>query len=80
MIINKVKKYLKSEGIFKNKDKIKEIINHPDLTEEEKWLIYYTYGEDRYIINTARKLNMSESRYHKIKDIALTKLYYILKL
>lgn len=79
-MINKVKKHLKSEGIFKNREKIKEIINHPDLTEEEKWLIYYTYGEDRYIVNTAAKLNMSERRFYMVQDKALIKLYYILKL
>lgn len=79
-LINKVKKYLKSDGIFKNKQKIKEIINHPDLTEEERWLIYYTYGEDRYIINTAIKLNMSERRFYMVQDKALIKLYYILNL
>ena len=59
-MINKVKKYLKSDGVFKNRDKIKQIVNHPDLSEEERWLIYYTYGEDRFVINTARKLNISE--------------------
>lgn len=79
-MINKVKRFLKSKGIFKNRDKIKEIINHPDLTEEEKWLIYYTYGEDRYIVNTAAKLNMSERRFYMVQDKALIKLYYILKL
>lgn len=62
-MLNRVKRYLKSDGIFKNREKIKEIINHPDLTEEERWLIYYTYAEDRYIINTARKLNMSNSKF-----------------
>ena len=38
---DKVKNYLKSL----NKYQIKELVNHPDLTEEERWLIYYTYGE-----------------------------------
>ena len=80
MIINKVKAYLKSDEIFKNKAKIKEIISNPDLTEEEKWIIYYTYAEDLYAINIAIKLNMSERRFHMIKDNALIKLYYILKL
>lgn len=79
-MLNRVKKFLKSDGIFKNREKIKEIINHPDLTEEEKWLIYYTYGEDRYIVNTAAKLNMSERRFYMVQDKALIKLYYILKL
>lgn len=77
---NKVKKYLKSNGIFKNKDKIKEIIKHPDLTEDEKWIIYYTFGEDRMVINTCLKLNICERRYYLMKDQALIKLYYILHL
>lgn len=35
---NKVKNYLKTL----DKYKIKEIVKHPDLSEIEKWLIYYT--------------------------------------
>ena len=77
---NKVKTYLKSDGIFKNKLKVKEIVNHPDLTETEKWIIYYTFGEDRYVINTCAKLSISERNFYNIKDQALLKLYYILKL
>lgn len=73
---DKVKNYLKSL----NKYQIKELVNHPDLTEEERWLIYYTYGEKRYILNTATKLNMSERRFYTVRDEALIKLYYILKL
>ena len=73
---NKVKKYLKT----KNRAEIKEIVKHLDLTETERWLIYYTYGEDRMVLNTCYKLNISERQFHNIKDIALTKLYYILHL
>lgn len=73
---NKAKNYLKTL----DKYKIKEIVKHPDLTEIERWLIYYTYGEDRMVINTCYKLNISERQFHNIKDIALTKLYYILGL
>lgn len=73
---NKVKQYLKT----KNRAEIKEIVKHPDLTETERWLIYYTYGEDRMVLNTCYKLNISERQFHNIKDIALTKLYYILQL
>ena len=73
---DKVKNYLKSL----NKYQIKELVNHPDLTEEERWLIYYTYGAKRYILNTATKLNMSERRFYTVRDEALIKLYYILKL
>ena len=73
---NKVKQYLKT----KTREEIKQIVKHPDLTEIERWLIYYTYGEDRMVINTCYKLNISERQFHNIKDIALTKLYYILGL
>lgn len=73
---NKVKKFLKN----KTRAEIKEIVNHPDLTETEKWIIYYTFGEDRYVINTCAKLSISERNFYNIKDQALIKLYYILKL
>lgn len=73
---NKVKNYLKTL----DKYKIKEIVKHPDLTELEKWIIYYTFGEDRYVINTCAKLSISERNFYNIKDQALIKLYYILKL
>lgn len=73
---DKVKNYLKN----KNKFEIKELIKHPDLSETEKWVIYYAFGEDRYIANICIKLNISERQYHIIKDQALIKLYYILKL
>ncbi len=73
---NKTKKYLKTL----DKYQIKELVHHPDLTEDESWLIYYTYGERRMIVNICYKLNMSESRYNKIRDEALIKLYYILNL
>ena len=73
---NKVKKFLKT----KTRIEIKEIVKHPDLTELEKWIIYYTFGEDRYVINTCAKLSISERQFFNIKDQALIKLYYILKL
>lgn len=73
---NKTKKYLKERTRYE----VKQIVNHPDLTEEEKWLIYYTYGEDRYVLNTCAKLNISERQFFNIQNQALIKLYYILKL
>lgn len=72
-MVNKVKKYLKTLS----KDEIKKLIQHPDLTEIEKWLIYYTYGEKRMVVNTCRKLGISYAQYTITKNIALTKLYYI---
>lgn len=53
---NKVKKYLKT----KTKSEINEIIKHPDLTNEERWIIYYAFAEDRMVLNTCLKLNISE--------------------
>lgn len=75
-MVGKVKKYLKTLS----KDEIKKLVQHPDLTEIEKWLIYYTYGENRMVINTCRKLGLQETQYYVTKNLALTKLYYILHL
>ena len=72
----KVKKYLKT----KTELEIKEIIKHSDLTDDERWIIYYTFAKNRMVLNTCAKLYISESKFHKIKDLALTKLYYILQL
>ena len=73
-MIRKVKKYLKTL----TKEEIKSIIQHPDLTEEERWIIYYTFAEKRMVINTCYKLSISERQFYFIKDKGLIKLYYIL--
>lgn len=73
-MIQKVKKYLKTL----TKEEIKKIVQHPDLTEEERWIIYYTFGEKRMVINTCYKLSISERQFFIIKDRGLIKLYYIL--
>lgn len=75
-MINKVKKYLKTL----TKEEIKKIIQHPDLTNEERWIIYYTFAEKRMVINTCYKLSISERQFYIIKDKGLIKLYYILGL
>lgn len=75
-MIDRVKKHLKTLS----KEDIKVIIEHPDLTEIEKWLIYYTFAEKRMVINTCYKLALSEPQFYITKRIALTKLYYILDL
>ena len=72
-MINKVKKYLKTL----TKEEIKTLINHPDLTEIERWLIYYTFAEKRMTINTCYKLGLSEAQFYVTKRLALTKIYYI---
>jgi DNA-directed RNA polymerase specialized sigma subunit len=71
-MINKAKKYLKTLS----KEEIKKLIEHPDFTEIEKWLIYYCYGEKRMVVNTCRKLSISESEYRIYHKMALLKLYY----
>lgn len=73
IMINKTKKYLKTLS----KAEIKKLVEHPDLTEIEKWLIYYAYGEGRMVVNTCRKLAISEAQYRIIQQMALLKLYYI---
>ena len=73
-MIQKVKKYLKTL----QKEEIKKVIMHPDLTEIEKWLIYYIYGEKRMVVNTCYKLGLSETQFYVTQLVALTKLYYIL--
>lgn len=75
---NKVKKYLKNLYQSKQIQKIQDLANHPDLTEDEKWLIYYTYAKDRMVANTAAKLSISERKFYMIQDCALIKLYYII--
>ena len=75
-IKTKVKKFLKT----KTENYIKEVIKHPDLTDEERWIIYYTYAKDRMVLNTCAKLSISEGTYFNIRNQALIKLYYILKL
>ncbi len=75
---NKVKKYLKF--LYKNKEiqKIRDLANHPDLTELEKWLVIYTFAENRMVLNTCAKLNISERKFYMIQDNVLIKFYYIL--
>lgn len=71
-MINKAKKYLKTLS----KEEIKKLIEHPDFTYIEKWLIYYCYAEKRMVVNTCRKLAISESEYRLYHKMALLKLYY----
>jgi F0F1-type ATP synthase gamma subunit len=81
-LVNKVKKYLKNiaktHSLTETKQIVKKLVEHPDLTEIEKWLIYYTYGENRMVVNTCRKLGLSDAQYYIAQNLALTKLYYIL--
>lgn len=80
-MVGKVKKYLKNiaktHTLTETKQIVKNLVQHPDFTEIEKWLIYYTYGEGRMVVNTCRKLAISEAQYRIIQQMALLKLYYI---
>ena len=80
-MINKVKKYLKNiaknHTLTETKQIIKKIVTHPDLTEIEQWLIYYTYAEKRMVANTSAKLGLSEAQFYIVQKMALLKLYYI---
>lgn len=83
-MITKTKKYLKdiakTHSRTETKQIIKKLVQHPDLTEIEQWLVYYTYGEDRMVANTCAKLGLGECDYYFKQKLALTKLYYILGL
>jgi DNA-directed RNA polymerase specialized sigma subunit len=80
-MIQKVKKYLKdiakTHTLTETKQIIKKLVEHPDLTEIEKWLIYYCFAENRMVVNTCRKLGISYAQYTIVKKMALLKLYYI---
>ena len=57
---------------------LRALFEKAELEEEEKWLLKY-YLDDKMVLNTCRKLNMSESRYHRMLPVALTKVHYTLK-
>lgn len=84
MVAGKVKKYLKNiaktHSQTETRKIIRNLVEHPDLTDLEKWLIYYAYGEGRMVINTCRKLGLQEAQYYITQNLALTKLYYLLHL
>lgn len=69
-MIRKVKKYLKTLS----KAEIKKLIEHPDLTEIEKWLIYYCFAENRMVVNTCRKLGISYAQYTIVKKNGSSKI------
>lgn len=75
MDLKAFKKKLKSMSSVE----LKELMNKANLTEFEYWLIKYAFIDERYVLNTCAKLNISESTYHRLLPIALTKIYYTLK-
>lgn len=70
-----IKKRLKSMS----KSELRLLFDKAELEETEKWLLKYVYIDERLVLNTCAKLSISESTYHRILPIALTKIYYTLK-
>jgi len=70
-----IKKKLKEMS----KAELRKLFEKAELEETEKWLLRYAYIEERLVLNTCAKLNISESTYHRMLPIALVKIYYTLK-
>ena len=70
-----IKKKLKEMS----KAELRALFEKAELEETEKWLLRYAYIDERMVLNTCAKLNISESTYHRLLPIALTKIYYTLK-
>lgn len=70
-----IKKRLKSMS----KSELRALFEKAELEEIEKWLLRYAYIDERLVLNTCAKLNISESTYHRMLPIALVKIYYTLK-
>lgn len=62
-----------------SKAELRELFEKAELEETEKWLLRYAYIDERLVLNTCAKLNISESTYHRMLPIALVKIYYTLK-
>lgn len=62
-----------------NKSELRLLFEKAELEETEKWLLRYAYIDERLVLNTCAKLNISESTYHRMLPIALVKIYYTLK-
>ena len=70
-----IKKRLKSMSKYE----LRALFEKAELEETEKWLLRYAYIDERLVLNTCAKLNISESTYHRMLPIALVKIYYTLK-
>lgn len=62
-----------------SKAELRALFEKAELEESEKWLLRYAYIDERLVLNTCAKLNISESTYHRMLPIALVKIYYTLK-
>lgn len=60
---------------LKGKVKLREILfrNRHRLTEREFWILEYTYLEKLSTYNIADKMGLSNSHYHNVLNMALTK-------
>ena len=72
-------KELKHQLKAMSKSQLRHLFELAELEETEKWLLKYAYIDERLVLNTCAKLNISESTYHRLLPIALTKVYYTLK-
>ena len=61
------------------KPELRALFEKAELEETEKWLLKYAYIDERLVLNTCAKLNISESTYHRMLPMALIKIYYTLK-
>lgn len=73
--IQDIKKKLKQMS----KSELRALFEKAEVNETEKWLLKYAYIDERMVLNTCAKLNISESTYHRMLPIALVKIYYTLK-
>ena len=62
-----------------SKSELRALFEKAELDNTERWLLKYAFIDERYVLNICAKLSISESTYHRLLPIALTKVYYTLK-
>lgn len=67
-----VRQYLK----LLSKDQLRQLFKNTDLTDDEYWILTYSFIEHRMVVNTCRKLSISEGKYHYTLNQALIKVKY----
>ncbi len=65
-----IKAYLKAL----NNIELENLFKKSFLSEEEYWLLKYTFIQKRMVENICAKLNISKSAYHNKKNVALAKV------
>ena len=53
---------------------LRKLFEQCDLTETERWLLFYAFVEKRLRENTCDKLSLSSRQYHYLLNIALCKV------